>query len=336
MSPKLKASKGGRVEAGGSAFASSRSRVEFGAGGGADGGELSAGEAVVEALPGTRGQGVGARERGADFEPSEAKAITAASAGSAAEEVWRRGGGALWADVGGRAFGGGRRDRTGGRNAAGLDVGGGVVEPGPAAARASAAAGAEGAVWGVGAIGWQLSRLAGRAGAGRLPDEHGGRCDGDDALSAREGGDDLGGGGGAEGLDRVLRGAQGVVHGLEECVCAGAERRGTDAGRGAGDAVWAHVPGAGDRDLGGEFTPGERAGGEKSRDASGPFGEEAAAEKDWNARGRQSLLGRGVLPAAQRSLCAAGGGAGGRPLTEPRSEEAGEDLPAGNRTGAEP
>src|ERR1035441_9428430 len=40
-----------------------------------------------------------------------------------------------------------------------------------------------------------------RAGAGRLPDEHGGRCDGDDAVSTGEGGDDLGGGGGTEGLD---------------------------------------------------------------------------------------------------------------------------------------
>src|SRR5208282_5659081 len=206
MSPKLKASKGGRIEedgderagteAGGGAFASSRSRVEFGASGGADGGELSAGEAIVEALPRARGKGIGAWERGAGIEPSEAEAITAASAGAAAEEVWRRGGGALWADAGG-----GRRDRTGSRNAAGLDAGGGVVEPGPAAARASAAAGAEGAVWGVGATGRQLSRLAGRARAGGLSDEHGGRCDRDDAVSAREGRDDLGGGGGAEGLD---------------------------------------------------------------------------------------------------------------------------------------
>ena len=39
--------------------------------------------------------------------------------------------------------------------------------------------------------------LAGRAGAGGLPDEHGGRCDGDDAVPAGEGGDDLGGGGSA-------------------------------------------------------------------------------------------------------------------------------------------
>src|SRR5208282_2075527 len=152
-----------------------------------------------------------------------------------------------------------------------LDVGGGVVEPGPAAARASAEAGAEGALWGVGAAGRKLSPLAGRARAGRLPDEHGGRCDRDDAVSAGEGGDDLGGGRGAEGLDRALRGAPGVVHGLEERVGAGAECAGAAAGRGASDAVWADVPDAGDRDLGGEFPPGERAGGEKSRDASGPF-----------------------------------------------------------------
>src|SRR5208282_3630439 len=138
-----------------------------------------------------------------------------------------------------------------------LDVGGGVVEPGPAAARASAEAGAEGALWGVGAAGRKLSPLAGRARAGRLPDEHGGRCDRDDAVSAGEGGDDLGGGRGAEGLDRALRGAPGVVHGLEERVGAGAECAGAAAGRGASDAVWADVPDAGDRDLGGEFPPGE-------------------------------------------------------------------------------
>jgi len=209
------------------------------------------------------------------------------------------------------------------------------VEPGPAEASASAEAGAEGALWRIGATGRKLSRLAGRAGAGGLPDEHGGRCHGDDAVSAGEGGDDLGGGGGVEGLDRALWGAPGVVHGLEECVCAGAERGRADAGRSAGDAVWADVPGAGDRDLGGEFTPGERAGGEESRDASRPFGEEVAAERDWYARPRQSLLGGGVLPAAQRSVRTDGGGAGGRSPAQPWGEEVGKDLPAGNRTGAE-
>jgi transposase len=35
----------------------------------------------------------------------------------------------------------------------------------------------------------------------------------------------------------------------------------------AGDAVWAHVPAAGDWDSGGGFAAGERAGGEESRDA---------------------------------------------------------------------
>src|ERR1017187_3134856 len=140
---------------------------------------------------------------------------------------------------------------------------------------------------------------------------------------------------GGEGLDGGLRGARGVVHGLEECLRARAQRGRADAGRGASDAVWADVPEVRDRDLGGEFTPGERAGGEKSRDASGPFGEEAAAEEDPYVRRRQSLFGGRVLPATQCSIRADGGGAGGRSPAESGGEKVGEDLPAGNGTGAE-
>src|SRR5208282_1297120 len=110
MSPKLKVSKGGRIEedrderagteAGSGAFTGYKGRMEFGAGGGA----------VVEALPGARGEGIGAWERGAGLEPGEAGEVTAAGAESAAEEVRGRSGGAVWADAGGGAPGGGRRD----------------------------------------------------------------------------------------------------------------------------------------------------------------------------------------------------------------------------------
>src|ERR1035437_2315081 len=103
MSPKLKASIGGRIEedrderagteAGGGTCASRRSGMECRASGGADGGELSAGEAVVEALPGARGEGVGAWERGAGVEPGEAEKFTAAGAEFGGEEVWGRSGG---------------------------------------------------------------------------------------------------------------------------------------------------------------------------------------------------------------------------------------------------
>src|ERR1019366_9955250 len=106
MSPKLKASIGGRIEedrdertgteAGGGAFTGGGSRVEFGAGGGADGDELSAGEAVVEALPSARCPGVGAWERGAGVEPGEAEEFTTASVSFTAEEVWGRGRRAIW------------------------------------------------------------------------------------------------------------------------------------------------------------------------------------------------------------------------------------------------
>jgi len=121
------------------------------------------------------------------------------------------------------------------------------VEPGPAAARASAAAGAEGAVWGVGATGRQLSRLAGRARPGgclmNMVDDATGTT-----LCRRGRRRRSGGGGGAEGLDGLLRGAPGVVHGLEEWDVR-EPKAGSGCGRGAGDAVWADVPGAGDRDL---------------------------------------------------------------------------------------
>ena len=121
MSPKLKVSKGGLVEeedrderagieAGSGAFTGNESRVEFSAGGGADGVRLPPGEAVVEALPSARGEGIGAWERGAGVEPGEAEKFTAAGVSFAAEEVWRRSGGALWADAGGGAPGGGRWD----------------------------------------------------------------------------------------------------------------------------------------------------------------------------------------------------------------------------------
>jgi len=98
-------------------------------------------------------------------------------------------------------------------------------------------------------------------------------------VSARKGGDDLGGGG-------VLRawiecyGAPRALYTDWKNVYVREPNAGrAQAGRGAGDAVWADVPDAGDRDLGGEFTAGEGAGGEESRDASGPFSEEVARKE---------------------------------------------------------
>src|SRR2546428_6233097 len=77
--PKLQASKGGRVEedrdertrveASGGSFAGSRRRLDVGGSGGADGGELSAGEGAVGAISGGGAAGAGAGQRGAGGEP---------------------------------------------------------------------------------------------------------------------------------------------------------------------------------------------------------------------------------------------------------------------------
>src|ERR1700730_13935779 len=60
------------------------------------------------------------------------------------------------------------------------------------------------------------------------------------------GGDGLGGGGSVARLGQEIRHTGGAVYGLEECVCARGEHEGAVARGGAGDAVWADVPTAGD------------------------------------------------------------------------------------------
>ena len=60
------------------------------------------------------------------------------------------------------------------RNAATLDAGGRVVESGAEASSPPSAARAQGALWGVGADGRELSRVAGGARPGGLFDRHGG------------------------------------------------------------------------------------------------------------------------------------------------------------------
>jgi len=307
MSPKLQASKGGRVEedrdertrveASGGSCAGSRRRLDVGGSGGADGGELSAGEAAVEAISGGGAAGAGASERGAGIEPGEAEEATATGAAADPGEVQRGAGETLWTDASDGAPGGGRRDRAGRGDVAALDAGGGVVEPRAAKASASAAAGAEGTFWGDGAAGWKFSRLAGRARAASLLDEPGGRRDRSHAMPDGRGGDDLGGGGRAAGLDRALRRAAGAVHGLEEHLCAQAEGRGATPGRGCRDAVWAHVSTPGDPHYRGSFPASEGAGGAQSWDAPGSAGEKDAAARGGHARGSQPVPG-GVLPPA--------------------------------------
>src|SRR5229473_1351368 len=158
--------------------------------------ELPTGEAAVEAVSGRRSGGA------------------AASAG----KVRRSGRGTLWADAGGRALG--IRGWAEGpcRNAAALDVGGGVVESRAETAAASSAARAQGAFWGDGADGRQFSRLAGRARPAGLLDRLGRRRHQHDVGAAGRARDDLGGGGCAARLDRAVRRAAVGVRGLEESV----------------------------------------------------------------------------------------------------------------------
>jgi len=56
----------------------------------------------------------------------------------------------------------------------------------------------------------------------------------------------------------------GVVYGLEECVCTRSERERAIAGSGAGDAIWADVPAAGDSHHRRQFATSERSGGEET------------------------------------------------------------------------
>src|SRR5215470_3042735 len=94
-------------------------------------------------------------------------------AGAGAGEVRWGGGPALRADAGGGALGvrgwvAGRR-----RDAATLDAGRGAMEPRAQPAAAPTSARAQGALWGDGADGRELSSVAGGARPGRLLDRYG-------------------------------------------------------------------------------------------------------------------------------------------------------------------
>src|SRR6516225_11571826 len=134
----------------------------------ADACELSAGQAVVEALSRGRRCGPEASRRGASLQPRLSGEVLAAGARSGAGEVRRAGGRTFRADTGGRALGYRRWAAGECRDAAAVDAGSGVVESGAEAAEAPAAPGAQGAFWGTRANGWQLSRLAGGAWPRRL------------------------------------------------------------------------------------------------------------------------------------------------------------------------
>src|SRR5579863_644666 len=202
----------------GSVGAGEKQRAEGGGCGEVGGGELPAGEAVVEEVSGGRGQGAEASQCGTSERTSQAGEISAAGDEAGTGEVRGRRGRGIWADAGGGTFGQRRWDADRRGDVAAVDAGGRAVEEEAEAETVSAAAGATAALWGVGADGRKFSRLVGGARSGRLPDEHDRRCDQRGGVAAGRGGDDLGGGEHVAGVDRKARSAAGAVCGLEERV----------------------------------------------------------------------------------------------------------------------
>ena len=142
-----------------------------------------------------------------------------------AGEVRRGGGRAVWADAGCRTLGfrGRAEDRCG--DVATLDAGGRIVESGAEEEAAPPSTRAQGALWGDGADGRELSPLAGGAWSRGLLDRHGRRCDEQDVGATGRARDDLGGGRWIACLDRALRSTVGALRGLEEPVQAESARR---------------------------------------------------------------------------------------------------------------
>src|SRR5882762_3120409 len=90
-------------------------------------GELPAGEAVVEAVSGARGQRVEASQCGASESASQAGEISSAGAAAGAGEVRGRRGRAVWANAGGGTFGERGRDEDRRGDVAAMDAGRRVV-----------------------------------------------------------------------------------------------------------------------------------------------------------------------------------------------------------------
>src|ERR1019366_2163687 len=149
------------------------------------------------------------------------------------------------------------------------------------------------------------------------------------------GGNDLGGGGSFAALDRALRSAAGVVHGLEERVRAATKRGGADARRTGGDAVWTHVREAGHPHHCRQFAASEGAGGAGARHASGSTGEETALGRDRELRTGQCVFGPALSRRAQPALRARGSGLSRLSPAAAHGATTGRSLLAGGRTSGE-
>src|SRR5215210_5776259 len=187
MSPKLMTSKGviagkdmdecERVDTGGGVEPREGGDPECAIGGDVTGRELSPSEASGAALSSGRSEGTEASKRGTRVESCAADGRTGACVGARAGEVQRAGGCAVRADAGGRASGERRRHHGASRHLAPVDADRGVVESGADPVCPSGAAGAQGAFRRAGAARWQLPFVVRGAGAARLLDEPGRRCD---------------------------------------------------------------------------------------------------------------------------------------------------------------
>src|SRR6185295_18159791 len=124
-------------EASDGAGAGEKRDLDAGGSGRADGAELPANQAAVEALPEQRRRGTGAWQRGASVQSSQTQEGAREGGAPDPPEVFGRGGSTFRADVGGRALGQRRPDRAVGHHGPALDVGGGIVEPGAEDAPAS-------------------------------------------------------------------------------------------------------------------------------------------------------------------------------------------------------
>jgi len=135
--------------------------------------------------------------------------------------------------------------------------------------------------------------------------------------------------GGIAGLGGALRSAAGALGGREESISAAGDSAGTVARRRTGDAVRADVREAGDRADRGLLAAGQGASGAVARDASGPAGEEAAAERDLESRRGEPVSGSGISDGTQRAVWASG--AEGRELSPAGAGQpgTGQDFPPG-------
>src|SRR5437879_1716350 len=163
-----------RGRKGGGARTGAQQAAAVGGCGAADAGVLPTSQAAVEALSGGRRRESEAPHCRTTIAPRVSRSSGGRCWGCAREVRWP-GGRALRADAGGGALGVRGWVAGGGRDVATLDAGRGVMEPGAPAAAAPASARAQGAFWGDGADGWQLSRVVGGTRPRGLLDRYGRR-----------------------------------------------------------------------------------------------------------------------------------------------------------------